>query len=102
MLTKFIKLLKFLKLTISDLNRDPGLVTVIPYGEKKLPNIEKRDQKLDKLRLLEINTENFKEGYLIDEAPELNAKTTFGWIYDPKESKTRIKFFMTEVKNLDE
>ncbi len=54
------------------------------------------------IELLEISPEKIKEGYLIDEAPELNAKTTFGWIYDPKESKTRIKFFMTEVKKLDE
>ncbi|MDJ0511680.1 MAG: hypothetical protein QNJ64_20875 [Crocosphaera sp.] len=54
------------------------------------------------MELLEISPEKFKEGYLVDEAPELNAKTTFGWIYDPKESKTRLKFFITEVKNLDE
>ncbi|MDJ0601938.1 MAG: hypothetical protein QNJ37_24245 [Crocosphaera sp.] len=54
------------------------------------------------VKLLEIKTEKFKDGYLVDEAPEFNAKTTFGWIYDPKESKTRIKFFMTEVKKIDE
>ena len=56
----------------------------------------------DLIELLEINLEKIKEGYLVDEAPELNAKTTFGWIYEPKESKSRIKFFITEVKKIDE
>lgn len=56
----------------------------------------------DLIELLEINLEKIKEGYLVDEAPEFNAKTTFGWIYDPKESKSRIKFFITETKKIDE
>lgn len=64
MVTKFIKLLKFLTLKISTLNRVPSIMRVIPYEKKELPNIERCSQNLD----------------------------------NPKESKTHLKFFVTEVK----